>query len=82
MWILEIRLTSNYTKIAESISSFKWQPLKEFTGRKKQACQAKNNGSGKYDDDVILFIDQNEKCVKGWMKKIAQQRVKLLQKDV
>lgn len=38
MYVLEVRLSNTYSKIAELINNFNWQPLKEFSGRKKQAC--------------------------------------------
>lgn len=38
MWLLEVKLTNNYSRIAESISNFIWSPHKDFAGRKKQAC--------------------------------------------
>lgn len=71
MWVLEIKLNNSYSKIAESIGNFKWQPLKEFTGRKKQASQTGRRDSAQYDSDVILFVDPEEKVMRTWMKKIA-----------
>lgn len=79
MWILEVKLNTTYSKIAESISSFNWQPLKEFTGMKKQPVQViKSRDSTKYDDDVILFVDPNQKTLAHWRKKILKQQYKRL----
>lgn len=80
--MLEVKLTNNYSRIAESISNFIWSPHKEFAGRKKQACQVKKDTGGKFDDNAIAFIDIKEKSLKRWRKKLYEQRYELLKKDV
>ena len=82
MWLLEVKLSNNYSKIADSISNFTWSPHKEFTGRKKQACQVKKDTGGKFDDKVIAFIDLKENSLKRWRTKLYEQRYELLKKDV
>ena len=57
MYVLEVRLSNTYSKVAELINNFAWQPLKELSGRKKQACQTKKQDSTKFDDNLITFID-------------------------
>ena len=80
MWVLEIKLNNNYSKVADQISGFVWQPQKEFTGRKKQVSQGKAVGNNKFDDNVILLIDPREKNMQNWRKKICVYHCKILEK--
>lgn len=79
MWVLEIKLNDNYSKIAESISNFVWQPQKEFTGRKKQVSQSKSAANNKFDDNTIFLIDPREKNMQNWRKKICVYLCKVLE---
>ena len=78
-------MTDNYSKIADSISSFSWNPKKEPFGRAKQkqvAQVSKRFSDDQTDEKCILFVEPKEKTVKQWRKKIASQRVKLLQVEI
>jgi hypothetical protein len=82
MYLLEVRLNHQYSKIAESINNFTWQPFKDLSSRKKQSGQIKKHDSNKFDDNIIMFIDSKEKAVQYWHKKIALGQVRLLKKDI
>jgi hypothetical protein len=48
----------------------------------RQGRQDTNGKQGKFDDNVITFVDIKENALKRWRKKLYEQQYELLKKDV